>query len=142
MDLDVFVVDTDAGLAITYVGRTSEIKAVRNEVHDHINKGESLSQTFFLEMAAKYSLYAAAHARDYTIDQEFIILGNSEIANINKMLVKMGLFMTANDLLGAYMAINTPMVKMIFFDSSRDDSEEHWDMLCKAAAALWRERLE
>jgi len=139
--IDSYTINSNIGLAITYVGTPENISAAREEAEAHIQNGEPLNELFFLTTAVKHSLFAAAHRNDYRFEQEFITAGSSSEADINKMLIKVGLFLSANDLMGAYMAIDSPHLRDFFDDVIYETGEDHWDEVSRLSTEFWKEKL-
>jgi len=93
---------------------------------------------FFIDETVKYNLYAAAYEKDYTIDNEMTISGASEVAQINRWLILLKRFLSANDLFSAALIINGSVIKNAYKDII---SDEKWNNIRKGCIQYWKEKL-
>ena len=136
--IDIHTINAGDMYYITYIGNPNNISALKNEIRIRTAKGIRSTGGFFIDEAVKYNLYAAAYEKDYTIDNEMTISGTSEVAQINRWLILLKRFLSANDLFSTAMIINNPIIKESYKDII---SDEKWNNIRKGCIQYWKDRL-
>lgn len=136
--LDIHTINAGDMYYITYIGRPDDISALKKEMNTRNANGIRSTGGFFIDEAVKYNLYAAAYEKDYTIDNEMTISGTSEVAQINRWLILLKRFLSANNLFSTAMIINSPVIKESYKDII---SDKKWNNIRKGCIQYWKDRL-
>ena len=136
--IDIHTINAGDMYYITFIGRPDDISAFKNEMSERTANGIRSTGGFFIDVAVKYNLYAAAYEKDYTIDNEITIAGTSEVAQVNRWLILLKRFLSANDLFSASIIINGSIIEESYKDIINN---EKWNNIRSASIKYWRDKL-